>query len=572
MERQDENGLTFTNLPSTSNEEVVYDATHIEEMEHFDIGDTSEMIEVSSEDVNVWPSEYVPPSRRRGRGNQVVHIINQRRTSARLLRDKAFREAVHGPTVVDDSTGIKEESVSRIFVTNDVPGRHLEWTMFSCNPETFATAAQIIVTEASCVSSDKVCTSVPQEFTGVGSFVVDITGLRNRHEIVLDSLGSWGVPQGTSKFFKLNNTNKAVVSTSVDFVAKIYCNRYVHPGTDSRGAFIKKIYTGITREGVPSCHSVIVYEWEGTPHPVAVDTSTIQMASTLKERAFCSRSWECTRPDLLHDEMATYRGQPIFKKATVDFDSACRILMATFMITENRICIRVPQQYRECGTFVLDVTRCGGERAIGKDGREWNKPSGSSRFFRFDNDGNAIRIDTSLRPPSPSDYDVQIVAKRYETTQLVGLVRKIFVAREKSSSPRVNSHLAVITYLYRPPHGRNTVYNGRSVPNSKRSLATDDSSFYGVNTSGCVKSSDVLELKRLTLEKQVLNQSRLTSLLDRAESVFDRLEQSSAGNEVVYFRQIANEWIRPTRRSEQVEVSQNISQPDRSQYDTEEYQ
>lgn len=92
---------------------------------------------------------------------------------------------------------------------------------------------------------------------------------------------------------------------SWNHVIKIHCNRYIHPGTDGRGSFIKKIYTGsiimidcstcilgVSNQGVPSTHGVIVYEWEGTPHPVSVDLSTLPNPHIMKERAFGSRSWE----------------------------------------------------------------------------------------------------------------------------------------------------------------------------------------------------------------------------------------------------------------------------------------
>lgn len=40
----------------------------------------------------------------------------------------------------------------------------------------------------------------------------------------------------------------------------------------------------------------------------------------------------------------------------------------------------MPRDFRDGGTFVVDIESCGGERMLCKDGHEWSKPSGSSRF------------------------------------------------------------------------------------------------------------------------------------------------------------------------------------------------
>lgn len=46
--------------------------------------------------------------------------------------------------------------------------------------------------------------------------------------------------------FKLNADNHVVPALPTDYNWKIFCNRYTHPGTDTRGMFYKKIYTGKT--------------------------------------------------------------------------------------------------------------------------------------------------------------------------------------------------------------------------------------------------------------------------------------------------------------------------------------
>uniref|UniRef100_A0A1I7WCV7 UBIQUITIN_CONJUGAT_2 domain-containing protein n=1 Tax=Heterorhabditis bacteriophora TaxID=37862 RepID=A0A1I7WCV7_HETBA len=346
--------------------EVVLSAVNIVQAEEFEIGhEVTDTNGMPVDELSMWPSGSASRQslviNKRGRGrvksSHNVHTVNLRRQPHRESRVKSFKHLFECSSENDEEVGVEESSMitsnatpSRVFVTNEIPGMHLEWPLFSQQAEGFAVAAHIIVTEAASVRTSQICTSIPQEFTEVGTFVIDTSDLRNRHEATLDGLGSWGSPQGS---IKLANKQTRSVSGS----------------------------------GESSLYVVLTYDWEGTPHPVAVVLGNIPHAGALKERPFGSRSWE------------------------VSFVFLFRILFSYGYFKLFRICIHAPVQYKESGTFVLDAQRCGGEKAIHKDGRDWTKPSGSSRFFRFDPDGNAVRVDRAgaSHPPPDEDFDVQIV-------------------------------------------------------------------------------------------------------------------------------------------------------------------
>ncbi|EYC41495.1 hypothetical protein Y032_0567g37 [Ancylostoma ceylanicum] len=43
----------------------------------------------------------------------------------------------------------------------------------------------------------------------------------------------------------------------------------------------------------------------------------------------------------------------------------------------------------------------------------------------------------------------QVLAKRYECSDVPSFVRKIYIARDKADDPRVNTHVAVLTYHWK---------------------------------------------------------------------------------------------------------------------------
>uniref|UniRef100_A0A7I4YQ68 Non-specific serine/threonine protein kinase n=1 Tax=Haemonchus contortus TaxID=6289 RepID=A0A7I4YQ68_HAECO len=542
-----------------------------EEAEHFDEGQAQFAASTSQSE---WETEIEEKSlllrratRRGARSVQVGYTMNPRRLPHRESRVKSFKQLLEYPRADEDvrsSLAATEMAPSRIFVSNDVIGMHLDWPLYSQQAESFATAAHIIVSDAALVRTSLICTTVPQEFTEVGTFVVAMSGLQHRHEVTLDGLGSWGTPQGTTKFYNFcSATRKLMIATPESYAYKVQSNRYIHPGTDERGHFIKKIFCGMTNTGEGCAYAVITYSWEGTPHPIAVAMPT---SAPSRERPYGSRSWEASDIDVTVDEGVMHHGLPVLSRVAVDFDLACKILLAGVEIPQHRICTQVPSVFRDGGTFVLDIDACGGEKMLSHDGHEWMKPSGSSRYFRFDDDDNITRVDRAGVAPSAEQFDIQVLAKRYECTDVPGFVRKLYIVRDKASEPRVNTHIAVLTYHWKaePAIARanrgviitrkrqaehvNAQDGSRALLESidappyrmKRSMGTDlrigndktskPKSLPMIDALSRFRLSPTDNFRRLALTKKSENLCRLAAILDRAEPIMERFEQYFLSN------------------------------------------
>ena len=60
------------------------------------------------------------------------------------------------------------------------------------------------------------CGSVPQRYTGNGTFVLSTAQFDNRHAATLDGLGRWGVPQGSARYYALKDQQPPVRVTQAD--------------------------------------------------------------------------------------------------------------------------------------------------------------------------------------------------------------------------------------------------------------------------------------------------------------------------------------------------------------------
>ncbi|EYC41498.1 hypothetical protein Y032_0567g37 [Ancylostoma ceylanicum] len=157
----------------------------------------------------------------------------------------------------------------------------------------------------------------------------------------------------------------------------------------------------------------------------------------------------------------------------------------------------------------------------------------------------------------------QVLAKRYECSDVPSFVRKIYIARDKADDPRVNTHVAVLTYHWKSEpviaranrdaviarkrqaeSGETAVVEGRADLDNidleplrmKRPTSTNR---FKVRAGQIVKPKalpmiDVLSrvrlshtdhLRRLALTKKSENLCRLAAILDRAEPVLERFEQ-----------------------------------------------
>ncbi|RCN33536.1 hypothetical protein ANCCAN_20634 [Ancylostoma caninum] len=324
--------------PSNCEEEVVYDPMQVEELEHYEMVEEVHSFEVDNVSFRNNSRNSPPRADKRGaRSTQIPSHVNVRRQPHRESRVKSFKQLLDYSDKTESEVNQKaflDMAPARVFITNDVVGMHLDWPLYSQQAESFSTAAQIIVSEAALVRSSLICMTVPQEFTENGTFVISMSGLKDHHEVTLDGLGSWGSPQGTTKFYNFcSNTRKLKIASPEDYSYKVHCNRYIHPGTDERGHFIRKIYCGMSSTGEGCSYAVITYSWEGTPHPITV---TVPSSLPPRQRPYGARSWEAADVDLSVDEGIMHRGQPLLSRVAVDFGSACKILLAGVEIAQHR--------------------------------------------------------------------------------------------------------------------------------------------------------------------------------------------------------------------------------------------
>lgn len=364
--------------------------------------------------------------------------------------DCVSSEVVTGPDVAAAEVEIQpdEENVSfeEQFLAHQA-GDTL-WPLVSQEAFDFATTADIILGITN-VRAEQICESVPQVFTNTGVFVVDLSSFPNRHEITMDGLGWWGKPQGSSRFYKYVNGMPQRTPNEDSADVKILCSRYEHPGTNQRGRYVRKIYTGTNISGEPLPLAVIVYEWSGEPHPIQVHSFASAEAS---RRPYGSRSWEVHNFDASRDAGLEFDGQPLYAKAAIDFDTVTRIILGSIPVSENRLCIRVPQGYRSPGTFIIDLSKFGTDLGLRRDGNGfWGKPSGCSRYFKISSDGEAVRVDKSQHPSQNIDYDIQVLSKRYENLSIPGkrFVRKIYTGKVFGGGAQQICSLAVITYFWK---------------------------------------------------------------------------------------------------------------------------
>jgi len=178
----------------------------------------------------------------------------------------------------------------------------------------------------------------------------------------------------------------------------------------------------------------------------------------------------------------------------VDFGTAACMILGGINIDAARICARVPQGYRESGTFVIDIRNFVTDAELRRDANgAWGKPAGHSRYYRLDREtGDAIRVDRGHKLIEGSDYDVQILSKRYEHTAVNGrFVRKIYTGRGRSANSRTAvscSNLAVITYYWKGDPEAFEATPQRKVRIAERAAAAYHESLRIVNDSA--QSSD----------------------------------------------------------------------------------
>uniref|UniRef100_A0A0M3IJM0 Polyprotein n=1 Tax=Ascaris lumbricoides TaxID=6252 RepID=A0A0M3IJM0_ASCLU len=355
-----------------------------------------------------------------------------------------------------------------------------QWPLYWDRPIDFQEACDILTHQIS-VDPSKICDSVPQNYRGEGTFIIDLRGFANRHDVSLDGLGMWGKfflfnfsckPTGRTRFFGLNIAGKPIriddgkgkIPYGAEYEYKCMAKRYEHPRTvGHESKFIKKIFTAVhppVRETAVAL-AVICYEWIGEPFDFRVNPEEVNLPSrrnTGIPPSDGSRSWEAASFNASNFDPneacnAFYDLCPLYAVGAIDFGTAACIILGGTQIDISRICCRVPQGYRLSGTFVIDVRNFVTDAELRRDGNgAWGKPAGHSRYYKLDSvTGDAIRVDRGHKLIEGSEYDVQILSKRYEHTAVDGrFVRKIYTGRSKTGGRSVQcSNLAVITYYWK---------------------------------------------------------------------------------------------------------------------------
>uniref|UniRef100_A0A9J2P3J9 Uncharacterized protein n=1 Tax=Ascaris lumbricoides TaxID=6252 RepID=A0A9J2P3J9_ASCLU len=249
-----------------------------------------------------------------------------------VINDYAASTSMAG-AVIDDKVVAVESNNERHILAHQLGDS--VWPLLSHEAVDFSYAANVIVGMCQ-VPAEQICHTPPQKYTNTGTFVVDLRGFANRHEIALDGLGAWGKPQGSSRYYKFVGAIPVKVQGVDGSEVKVLCNRYEHPGTTAeRGRFIRKIMTGVsTSSGTPLPLAVVVYEWLGEPHPVQLRNMDAVEAS---RRPYGSRSWEARNVDISHDEGLQFDGQPLYAKVAVDFDTVARIILGAEILQPTRL-------------------------------------------------------------------------------------------------------------------------------------------------------------------------------------------------------------------------------------------
>uniref|UniRef100_A0A1I7UZ09 ABC2_membrane domain-containing protein n=1 Tax=Caenorhabditis tropicalis TaxID=1561998 RepID=A0A1I7UZ09_9PELO len=209
----------------------------------------------------------------------------------------------------------------------------------------------------------------------------------------------------------------------------------------------------------------------------------------------------------------------------------------------------VPQHVEECISFVLHVEECGGPRALFVDGNEWQRPSGSGRFYRITyppppthpqkENGEEIGIWNIERTPwncSGANSDIQVICRRYngqKYSSSFGFVRKIYLLKILPSCPPeianqlVNKDLAVVSYSYRnstvPTFIEHPIGNGK-LPNGE--MVGEEVEVVNGELMMIEEEPEMRELVERVEMKRKTNGQRLMDILSRIHR-FDEIRKKA---------------------------------------------
>ncbi|CAD6196724.1 unnamed protein product [Caenorhabditis auriculariae] len=517
----------------------VYDAVKIEELDEFaaeDCGSNADEIAANEVNITSWLSPAPTPARglnvsgtrkRKQQTGKVVHMLHRRRQPRRSCRVKNENKYSDEEEETEESKEIDCETMdetervgpSRVFVKNTGGDMHFEWPIWSNAAIQLQNAATIIGSEASEVDSEKVCETIPQEFTNTGTFVVRLAS--DKDEIWSDGLGSWNLVESSTHYFNFGQLYQTPSTSSPDDSrsVEVLFEKFVHPGTDDRGEFIRRLFTGYDSEHRQMSHGVVSYEWIGEPHPIDV-TAAPEPLGTFPKKSD-------------KDEKGMHE-LPVLSWEMLDFDTAVSLLLSfdEKLTTYGR---EVPQGVREAVSFALDLSECGGERALQVDGNFWQRPSGANRYYWLAGQGKKRR----LRRATTEDFDVQVTCRRYmgqQETVSQELIRKIYVVRYSEHTshhlPLPNEHLILLTYGFRRPTVTVLLQSEKLVlpiPTGGVRLIEQEPPAIGVGYEDQEEenSKEIKDLKKRISVMKLENYDRIEYLVERAQEVIKKLKEEN---------------------------------------------
>ncbi|CAI2352520.1 unnamed protein product [Caenorhabditis sp. 36 PRJEB53466] len=351
-------------------------------------------------------------------------------------------------------------------------------------------------------------------------------------------------------------------------VLKKYENQTTKKGADDgRGIFQKKIYTGL-RVTQKLTHAIVTYSW-------CSGRSWNFVPPVKKKTNWEKKSYEkvnmTSMPQMVS---AFYEGFNIYSHCVINFDEAAAIMLGATNVEINKLCSSVPIGYRQDGTFVIDLKRMGHctlELRRDENGL-WSKPSGFSRFYKFAENGDAVRVDRAGKLPAGQEYDVKVSSKRYENTQVdKKFVRKIYTAKGKNSETFPGSpEFAVIVYYWKgeaiefgPVYKQNIVHTESKSFARFQQMDDEEEQFVEAAPASIIQGEEartqqirqpplkraryqptenVIEMKMSVIRREMENQERFSAVLDRAEAILGRMEQRMGVVEQVYAVEPVEHW------------------------------
>ncbi|CAB3396622.1 unnamed protein product [Caenorhabditis bovis] len=471
---------------------------------------------------------------------------------------------------------------------------HEDWPLYCRESIDFKSACEIL-TGARFIPEELICKTFPQNFQQEGTFI--IYGESNHLPVTSDNLGKWGSPCGKIRFYKKSDDGKVIrvddgkgnlKEWAKDFTYRVSLKKYEH------------VLTKKSRENGKGFYEKKEHPWDFT-HLVTQNKFNHSKLMESNNMESENPNREITR--IPKTACAFFEGFPLYSTSPLEFTEAAMILIGGTTIDANKKCEAVPVGYRENGTFVIDLKRLSFNiLEIRRDANgQWSKPSGQNRYYKFDTNGDAIRVDRSGKLMKGIEYDIKVLCKRYDNLDAdKKFVRKIYTASTRAGLMFEGSpNVAVLSYMWKsePIPFVATGAQNNVIANSKDcKMIIDEDEFIDpdldeecvqvvklnepsrsrrrlkrprfesgesetrilVNDDSNQVDGSLLELRHTLIKNEFENQARLAGILDRAEHLLNSIEQRFVEPEIDIYQpnrhqdDLNNSWTEPIIEEEVV--------------------